>query len=547
MPFKFVPVVAYIFILAFFSSMPTIAKADMVQPIWVDGQNYEARLERNHRLEATDAEHYEGYFPEDPDSWVRVSRLDSGWEGMAYAFGSMHIIGGGEKPVTFSFSQIDEPPKCGVDHPDGQSLITPDSLNGPAMTKIVSADYGELCDNKIDGVCLMLKLELAFDKQFQVRFEKPKEQAGAILNIVEGFYKDQFGIVFDTLSLTFLNSAQDKLLSTTTKADQLLDNVTKKRLAGGISFLQSKYSVFHLVSGWDFDGSTAGVAWTSTLGRGDGYTTGVSNASNNAAATALIVAHEIGHNLGAGHDGQDGAGKACNSGFIMGPWVNANASRFSSCSENSITGRISSINTVEQCFNFPADISLSASSGNPSEVEQGASFQANFQVNYQDATIKKADGIIVDGVIGEGEGRFVGVSLDGHTCTLTGSVDSSGGFNCPRVEARTGLTLSIQAEAGTSTAFNLLQNATLVSDSGEVKDILLQNNELLTQVMLSAPKPVTPEEPATPEKPGNDASQPTTPSVPKNSSSGSGGGGAVNWMWLLLGVFAVACRRKLFK
>lgn len=265
MPFKFIPIVASVFFLVFFSSTPAIAKADTVQPIWIDGHSYEAYLDQNRRLDSTDGEHYQGYFPEDPSSWVRVSHLDSGWEGMAYAFGSMHTIGGGEKPATFSFSQIDEPLKCGADHPSSQSLITPDSLNSPAMARVVSANYDKLCDSKVDGACLMLKLELAFDKQFQDRFDKPEEQAGAILNMVEGFYKDQFGIIFDTLSLTFLNSTQDKLLSTTTNANQLLDNVTKKRIAGDIGFLQSKYSVFHFVSGRDFDGSTAGVAWTSTL------------------------------------------------------------------------------------------------------------------------------------------------------------------------------------------------------------------------------------------------------------------------------------------
>lgn len=546
MPIKFIPTVVSVIYLAFLSAVPAVANTGMVQPVWIDGHSYEAQLEPNQRLGATEGEHYEGHFPEDPDSWVRISQLDNGWEGMAYAFGRMHTIGGNEKPATFSFSHIEEPPQCGMDHLHGQSMITPDSLVGPAMAQAVSASYDTLCNDKVDGACLMLELELAFDKQFQDRFEKPKEQAGAIMNMVEGFYKDQFGIIFDTLSLTFLNSAQDGLFSTTTEAGDLLSDVRDKRAAGSIDFLQSNRSIFHLISGRDFNGGTAGVAYVGTLCGGNGFASGVINALNNNVVTALIVAHEIGHNLGARHDGQvNTEGAACQSGqFIMGPSVSSNVSSFSSCSYNSITNEISALSSVEQCFNFPADVSLSAISGNPSEVDQEAPFQANFRVNYQDAGLEKADRIAVSGVIEEDAGRLLGVSLGSDACTLTGPADKSDGFDCPEVAVKSGLLLSIQAEAGTSATFNLLQSATLISDSGEVKDILPQNNELMTLIALAEIEPITPDEP------DNEGTQPPAPAAPKSGSSRSGsggGGGAINWPWLLMGVFGLAARRRLFR
>ncbi|WP_417513192.1 M12 family metallo-peptidase [Marinobacter sp.] len=543
MPFRFIPILVSLISFALLPAMSAAASAAMVQPVWIDGHSYEAQLERNQRFVATEGDHYEGHFPEDPDSWVRISRLDNGWEGMAYAFGRMHTIGGNEKPATFSFSRIEEPPQCGMDHLHGESLITPDSLIGPAMAQAVSANFDMLCADKVDGACLMLELELAFDKQFQDRFAKPKEQAGAIMNMVEGFYKDQFGIIFDTLSLTFLDNAQDGLFSTTTEAGDLLSDVREKRAAGRLGFLQSDRSIFHLISGRDFNGGTAGVAYVGTLCSGNGFASGVTNVLNSNVVTALIVAHEIGHNLGARHDGQDGEGAACQSGqFIMSPSVGSDVSSFSSCSYGSITNEISALSAVEQCFNFPADVSLSAFNGNPAEVDQEASFQANFQVNYEDAALEKADRMKVEGVIGEGEGRLVGVSLGSDACILTGPADKSDGFDCPEVAVKSGLLLSIQAEAGTSATFNLLQNATLISDSGEVKDILPQNNELMTRITLAAIEPITPEEPE------NEGTPPTTPDTQKNTSSrsDSGGGGAVNWAWLLMGVIAVAVRRRRF-
>lgn len=545
MSFKFIPAVVSVIYLALWAATPAVAKAGTVQPVWIDGHSYEAQLEPNQRLGATEGEHYEGYFPEDPDSWVRISHLDNGWEGMAYAFGRMHTIGGNEKPATFSFSRIEEPPQCGADHLHGESLITPESLVGPAMAQAVSANYETLCADKVDGTCLMLELELAFDKQFQDRYAKPKERAEAIMNMVEGFYKDQFGIIFDTLSLTFLNNAQDGLFSTTTEAGDLLSDVRDKRAAGSIDFLQSNRSIFHFISGRNFNGSTAGVAYVGTLCDGNGFASGVTNALDSNVVTALIVAHEIGHNLGARHDGQaNSEGAACQAGqFIMGPSVGSNVSSFSSCSNSSITNEISGLSAVEQCFNFPADVSLSAISGNPSEVDQKAPFQANFRVTYQDAGLEKADRITVSGVIEEDAGRLIGVSLGSDACTLTGPADKSDGFDCPEVAVTSGLLLSIQAEAGTSATFNLLQSATLISDNGEVKDILPQNNELMTLIALAEIEPFMP------ESPDNEGTQPPAPAAPTNGSSrsDSGGGGAVNWAWLLMGMFALVSRRRLFR
>ncbi|SHK24977.1 Metallo-peptidase family M12 [Marinobacter antarcticus] len=539
MPFKFIPIVVSVIFLALLWTMPAAARASMVQPVWIDGHRYDAHLERNQRFVATEGEHYEGFFPDDPGSWVRISRLDKGWEGMAYAFGRMHTIGGGERPATFSFSQIEEPPQCGLDHLHGQALITPDSLIGPAMAQAVSANYDTLCADKVDGACLMLELELAFDKQFQDRFAKPKERAGAILNMVEGFYKDQFGIIFDTLSLTFLDSAQDGLFSNTTEAGDLLSDVRDKRAADSIGFLQSDQSIFHFISGRDFNGSTAGVAYVGTLCGGSGYASGVTNALSDNAVTALIVAHEIGHNLGASHDVTQRSECPQNE-YIMSPNVGRNVSSFSSCSYESVTSKISSLGTVEQCFNFPADVSLLAANGNPAEVDQGATFQANFRIDYQDAALEKADRIAVGGVIGEGEGRLLGVSFNGNPCTLTGA--NADGFNCAGVSARTGLILSIEAEAGTLPTFNLLQNATLISNSGEVKDIQPWNNELMTQIALAEIEPIMPEEPGN----GGTATE-TTNNSGSGSGSSNGGGGAVHWMWLLVGALAVASRRRLFK
>jgi hypothetical protein len=65
--------------------------------------------------------------------------------------------------------------------------------------------------------------------------------------------------------------------------------------------------------------------------------------------------------------------------------VVSSATQFSQCSDDAITNRISQLNSVEQCFNFPADAGLTAVSGNPSEVQAQSSFQAHFDIAYRRA------------------------------------------------------------------------------------------------------------------------------------------------------------------
>ncbi len=534
MQFKFIQVVAAIITLMLLAVTPVVADTSTVRDIWIDGHEYAAVLEENLRVDnARDSDlagtHYKGHLPEYPGSWVRVSRLDSGWEGLAYVFGRMHAIGDAPRAsrvTSFSTSQL-EAPQCGLDHLHGRTFITPQSLTGRAMAQAVSASYDTLCANKVDGACLMLELELAFDQQFQDRFPGDFQgRAGAILNMVEGFYADQFGIVFDTLSLTFTGPGT---FDSTTDAGTLLDDVTARRGARILPFLESERSIFHLISGRDFAGSTAGLAWVGTVCYSQGYASGITNAYNSNATTAVVIAHEIGHNLGASHDSPD---NGCDEGVnIMSPYVVSSATQFSQCSDDAIANRISQLNSVEQCFNFPADAGLTAVSGNPSEVQAQSSFQAHFDIAYRRAA-EPADGLVVAGAIGDQEGRLLGVSVGGAACTLLGT----DAYDCGEIQARTGLQLSVHAVAGDRPTFSLLQNVSLASNSGDVKDIRPIDDSILTEIA------VTDNESGTTGDP--DDAEPTsgTPEATGSDSGGGGGGGSVSWWWLVAAVFAAGLR-----
>lgn len=524
----------------------------MVKELWIDGHGYEAQLTPsriNELVGSGEGRHYQGHFPEDPDSWVRVTRLEDGWQGLAFAFNRLHTIkSGGEhqQVASFSFSP-GQAPQCGVDHLHADTSITPDSLASTAMAQAVSANYDTLCDRKVDGACLMLELELAFDLEFQNRFADYETRAGAIINMVEGFYKAQFGIIFDTLTLRHLET---EVFSESRNSRDLLEDIQLKRSNNDISFLKEDRSLFHLITGRSFDDGVAGIAYVDSLCSSAGFGVGVSRYLQDSGTTAVVIAHELGHNFGALHDSAsdlttgDGRllieGNACSEDInIMSPSVRNSFQSFSSCSVDYMTNKISSLGAVEQCFNFPADAGIESAAGNPTEVGQGRAFQSIFDVIYSDAS-QSADGLVVEGSIGAGEGILEEVTLNGAGCIVT----SSNSFSCPEAPAQASLTLSVQGIAGASPEVNLAQWVALVSNSGDVKDILSGNDTLMTQIAVNQntdtdPDPASEDDTQDPEGQPRDTDGGSDTSGSTGGGS-SGGGGSVGWFWLLAGLGGAA-------
>ncbi|MDU0355981.1 M12 family metallo-peptidase [Paraglaciecola aquimarina] len=99
--------------------------------------------------------------------------------------------------------------------------------------------------------------------------------------------------------------------------------------------------VTHLFTGKRLDGSTVGIAFVNAIC--SSYGVGLSR--NYGSQTALIVAHEIGHNFGAPHDAESGSAcSSTNNSFLMNPYIN-NSDQFSACSLSRIEQSIAYANT----------------------------------------------------------------------------------------------------------------------------------------------------------------------------------------------------------
>ena len=155
-------------------------------------------------------------------------------------------------------------------------------------------------------------------------------------NVADGIFTEQVGIHLDLDNIVNLEGMPDPFSSSNPR--QLLSTLADFK-ATHTDF--SPLGLTHLLTRIDLDGDIRGIAQlASTCGPTDGV--GLTEARGSA-IDALIMTHEIAHNLGAPHDNE--AGSPCAStpdGYLMSPTLN-NSSTFSSCS---VAQMLAYLNTV---------------------------------------------------------------------------------------------------------------------------------------------------------------------------------------------------------
>ncbi len=159
----------------------------------------------------------------------------------------------------------------------------------------------------------------------------------SIFNVVQGIYADQVGVEITVASIVQEAPGVPSAFSDTENGGDLLDELSDWRQRNQFD-LGHTHLLTHRRLLNDTNDSIAGISY---LGR-PGISgicmpaTGVSLTRDIRGLTSLIVAHEMGHNFGAPHDGaSDGAcASTPDSGFIMGPSISSQHTtmNFSTCS-----------------------------------------------------------------------------------------------------------------------------------------------------------------------------------------------------------------------
>ncbi len=469
------------------------------------------------------AKHYSGKLEGHDNSWYRISRINQHWTGIVSLEKHTYVI-----DEYVASSTLNDSIESGVLHKGLTALSVAESIQGESLhcgvashnhaekkSQASSADaiysqltnktlrtkntslqsvqnksavaqsnisLADICTDFADGVCLIAEVEFVFDTEYQDAFSSAAEaqqEALALINMVEGFYFNDFEVKFDTLTLEFLTS---NVFSTTLDSSDLLDDMRDKKRSGSLGFVKNPQALLHLVTGRDFNGTTVGTAFVDVLCNSRGASTGNSqllrrNGNPNTAVTSLIVAHEMGHNFGASHDG---SGNLCSGAFIMAPSVNSSSTGFSNCSIDVISADISSISDKSACFNFPTDLSITANSSNPSNVAVGESILTDYSIAIDDSSFEQVSSINVNGSLPNGSGVFQSASVNGVACSITNSNQE---YSCNLSALTAPINLNVTSLVN---ANNFMQTHSVsVGDSAEIIDVNQSNDSVQSTFAIS--------------------------------------------------------------
>lgn len=278
-------------------------------------------------------------------SWIRLSQRGQRWQGAWFDGVTLFLLD--PAPVAKQFGRL----PSGVAHAAFrlEDVVIEGLDHDIAGRPGGYVDWiGELASDLSTAKAGLKELELTVvtDTEFSAHHDSNRDAAVADrLNVVDGIYQDQLSV---QITLTHLRHLSDNgpltmtLASGGSNASPDLLTTFRSYMFEGIGSSIPKADLNHLFSGKDFDGSTAGVAYVNVLCNSQ-YGYAINQVRSSSITTALIIAHEMGHNVGASHDGQSGSSCAAQiGGWIMSPSISSANRLFSPCSQAVMSSRIAS-------------------------------------------------------------------------------------------------------------------------------------------------------------------------------------------------------------
>jgi len=423
--------------------------------ITVDGIDYAVELHRSNFIDSitvnsnlleekdTEAlEIYQGTVIDIPDSWVAASYHDGNWQGLASVYDKLYTLKNAgvsanalavvadNQPVSIQATEIDLNSRdfnmaemCAVQHAETGS-------NQSALASVLpnAANVGSTGQNpvafSVGGITTAVNVVLALDQFHTSQYGADSvPRAIRILNNVDAIYRNSLGIALNNTAIVSYDDA-NPIFGIETDANILLNQLRLQQanIFGNSQRTLGSVLTFRNLQVAGMNG-VAGIAFTSSTCSSFAVSVNEDRAVNNEGLSSIVLAHEMGHNFGANHDGPNPnpANAACPGGLnIMSPVVTSNVSSFSSCSRTEIDAHIAN----GSCYRQPIDIALSRFGAAPEDnLTQQQVITRQIAVNNNGAAT--LSNVVIEGEIDNAEfSRFIEVTVDGQACALLASGQS---------------------------------------------------------------------------------------------------------------------------
>lgn len=208
----------------------------------------------------------------------------------------------------------------------------------------VVSPFGDL-DSQPFSPPRVVEIATRADYDFFLRYgQATGDYIAAVLHATEVLYASSLGIRFRVVSSGIATSGVPT--AGETDAGALLEAFRQ-----GLKQEQGRADVYHLFTGRELSGRTVGIAYVRTACYGRlRFNIGLSRHITNA-LQPLLLAHEVGHNLGALHDSEANS--------IMNPVLSPSMDHFSGAARSTMKAAISrSLRCIERMPNHEAALSL---------------------------------------------------------------------------------------------------------------------------------------------------------------------------------------------
>jgi len=477
--------IKYLVVFVFVFVFTNPSHANQTIPIELGGESYQLKYwpsyfaneldiqlmdASNTDVNEIDIKFFRGEIIGHPDSLITLSKVDDTLKGLAFFYdkyyeitGSMQNLSDGEEPITamqsteVAVSDMAQrmtremcPINTSAHHDMQMTAMATMSMNTNGSPPVAFA---------VGNVNLAADVALALDPPY-VSFHGG--ETNAVVNALQAldqadmFYRQAkpvnaaggLGIALHNVSIRVFSNALPFNVADIVDPNSSLANGNQPEIdamaylllianpTNSNALFGSIRTVGAVITGFDLDDpvigdGVAGLSFVAT----SCSSLGVSLNEGWGIASAVILAHEIGHNFGSCHDG-DAASAFCPtssvgcpaaSPYIMAPFVSAAATQFSACSIANICSHIN----VQTCYKQPIDIEILLQSVVPPEANaltQGNTSVRTFNVgNLTDVILTNVN---ILGALenlsdpNNANAEYTVVTLDGNACTIAANRQS---------------------------------------------------------------------------------------------------------------------------